>query len=65
MAYHIKCEMCTANKWGLWGRKRGVSSWPKRVRAVFEKLKRGQGLQILQVRQAADASVAHSFKKEK
>jgi hypothetical protein len=36
--YQPGCEVCIANKYNLWGRKRGSSKLPKIASAVLKKI---------------------------
>lgn len=47
--YFSNCDVCLANKYELWGRKRSIKTWPKRVKAVFRKLRKGESIDMLNI----------------
>lgn len=53
MGYCANCEVCLANKYELWSRKRANKTWLKRIRGLFEKLRSGKSLAIRQEKQNA------------
>ena len=39
-----KCDLCIANKYGLWGMKKAPKNLPKVAKKVLQRLLKGEGL---------------------
>lgn len=40
------CDVCIANKYELWTKTRLNPNWPKKVKLIFKKLRRGDAITI-------------------